>query len=309
MSRFVLGVDAGGTKTVVIVAEDDRVVARAAGGGAKMRSGKGIACATVIAEIARRAMAAVGRLRGDVLVAGVAGAGRDAERDEIRQAIRTEDLADRVIVTGDTEIALAAAFAERPGIVVTAGTGSMAVARDPTGRSYRAGGYGWQMGDEGSGYAIGRAALGAVGRAADGRSPKTELTALLLKATRCESMEAMVRWAAAAGVPEVAALAPAVFEAAGMGDTVAAGIMDYAARELAALVFRLIPHFGADERLPIDVATNGGLLFHDGPLHRMLRAKLGEDSRLRFREAPLDPATGAIHLAARAAPGPPASRG
>jgi len=301
MSRFILGVDAGGTKTVVIVAEDDRVVARAVGGGAKMRSGRGIACATVIAEIARRAMAEVSRLRSDILIAGVAGAGRDAERDEIRQALRTEDLADRVIVTGDTEIALAAAFADRPGIVVTAGTGSMAVARDPAGRMHRAGGFGWQMGDEGSGYAIGRAALGAVGRAADGRSPRTELTGLLLKATRCESMEAMVRWAAAAGVPEVASLAPAVFEAAQGGDTVAAGIMDYAARELAALVFRLIPHFGADERLPIDVATNGGLLFHDGPLHRMLRARLGEEPRLRFRDAPLDAATGAIHLAGHTA--------
>lgn len=301
MSPLILGIDAGGTKTVVIVAEDDRVLARAVGGGAKMRSGKGIACATVIAEIARRALAEAGRLRGEVLVAGVAGAGRDAEREEVRQAIRTEDLADRVIVTGDTEIALAAAFADRPGIVVTAGTGSMAVARDPAGRMHRAGGYGWQMGDEGSGYAIGRAALGAVGRAADRRSPKTDLTSLLLKATRSESMDAMVRWAAAAGVPEVAALAPSVFEAARGGDTVAAGIMDYAARELAALVYRLVPHFGVDERLPIDVATNGGLLFHDGPLNRTLRAKLGEDSRLRFRAAPLDAATGAIHLASRGA--------
>ncbi len=297
MSRWIVGVDAGGTKTVVIVAEDDRIVARAAGGGAKMRSGKGIACATVIAEIARRALAESGRLRGEVLVAGVAGAGRDAERDEIRQAIRTEDLADQVIITGDTEIALAAAFADRPGIVVTAGTGSMAVARDPAGRIHRAGGYGWQMGDEGSGYAIGRAALGAVGRAADGRSPKTELTGLLLEATHSGSMEALVRWAAAAGVPEVAALAPAVFEAARVGDTVAAGIMDYAARELAALVFQLLAHFGVDERLPIAVATNGGLLFHDGPLHRALRAKLGEEARLRLRGAPLDAATGAIHLA------------
>jgi N-acetylglucosamine kinase-like BadF-type ATPase len=299
MSRIILGVDAGGTKTVAIVAEGDRVLARAAGGGAKMRSGRGIACATVIAEVSRQALAQTGRLRADVLVAGVAGAGRDAERDEVRQALRTEDFAERVIVTGDTEIALAAAFADCPGIVVTAGTGSMAVARDPAGRLHRAGGLGWQMGDEGSGYAIGRAALGAVGRAADGRSPRTELTPLLLRVTHSETLDGLVRWAAAAGVPEVAAIAPAVFEAAGMGDTIAAGIMDYAARELAALVFRLLPHFGVDERAPVEVATNGGLLYHEGPLNRMLRAKLAEEPRLRLRETPLEPATGAIHLAGK----------
>jgi N-acetylglucosamine kinase-like BadF-type ATPase len=299
MSRSIVGVDAGGTKTAVIVAQDDQVVARASGPGAKMRSGKGIACGTVIAEVARQALAEAGRLRADIVIAGVAGAGREEEREELRQALRSEDLADRIVVTGDTEIALAAAFGDRPGIVVTAGTGSMAVARDPSGRLHRSGGLGWQMGDEGSGYAIGRAALGAVGRAADGRSPRTELTALLLRSTHSDSLDALVRWAAAAGVPEVAALAPAVFEAAQMGDTIAAGIVDYAARELAALVSRLLPHFGADERAPVDIATNGGLLHHDGPVHRILRSKLAEDSRLRLRDTPLEAATGAIHLAAK----------
>lgn len=300
MSQIIVGVDAGGTKTVVIVAEGDKVLARASGPGAKMRSGKGIACATVIAEVARRALAETGRLRATILVAGVAGAGREEERDELRQALRSEDFVERLIVTGDTEIALAAAFGDRPGIVVTAGTGSIAVARDPMGRLHRTGGLGWQMGDEGSGYAIGRAALGAVGRAADGRSPKTDLLPLILKAARSDNLDVLIRWAAAAGVPEVAALAPAVFEAAHMGDTIAAGIMDYAARELAALVFRLLPHFGADERAPIDTAINGGLLFHDGPLYRMLRAKLAEEPRLRLRDTALDPATGGIHLAAKA---------
>jgi N-acetylglucosamine kinase-like BadF-type ATPase len=299
MSRIVLGVDAGGTKTSIIVAEGDAVVARATGPGAKMRSGKGLACATVIAEIARRALAERGRLRADVLVAGVAGAGRDSEREELRQGFRTEDFADRIVVVGDTEIALAAAFQDRPGIVVTAGTGSMAVGRDPSGRLHRAGGYGWQMGDEGSGYAIGRAALGAVGRAADGRSPRTTLTELLLRATRSETMDRLVQWAAAAGAPEVAALAPQVFEAQKQNDTVANGIIDYAARELAALVTRLLPHFGADERAHVDVATNGGLLFPDGALYRLLATKLAEEPRLRLMPERLDAATGAIHLAAQ----------
>jgi N-acetylglucosamine kinase-like BadF-type ATPase len=299
MSRIILGVDAGGSKTAVIVARDAEIIARSTGPGAKMRSGRGITCATAIAEVSRRALATAGLSRGAIIVAGVAGAGREAEKEELRQALRTEDVAERVVVVSDTEIALAAAFADGPGIVVTAGTGSMGVARDPFGRTHRAGGYGWQMGDEGSGYAIGRAALGAVGRAADDRSPKTELTPLLLTATRSDTLDALVRWAAAAGPAEVAGLAPAVFEGAHQGDTVAAGIMDYAARELAVLVHTLLAHFGADERLAVEVATNGGLLFHDGPLYRMLRTRLAEEPRLRLRDAPLEAAVGALHLAER----------
>ena len=80
---------------------------------------------------------------------GAAGAGRPEERDELRSALRSEDLADQIHITGDIEIALAAAFGNDPGIVVTSGTGSVAVARDSFGRLHRAGGYGWQMGDEG----------------------------------------------------------------------------------------------------------------------------------------------------------------
>lgn len=296
---WIVGVDAGGTKTSVIAARDEVIAARSSGPGAKMRSGRGIACATAIGEVVRRALAQAGIGRADILIAGVAGAGREEERDELRQALRGEALADRVQVIGDTEMALAAAFGDRPGIVITAGTGSMGIARDPYGRMHRAGGYGWQMGDEGSGYALGRAALGAVGRAADDRSPRTELTPLLLQRTRSETFDGLIRWAAAAGPAEVASLAPAVFEAALQGDTVAAGIMDYGARELAALAFKLLPHFGADERVLVDVATNGGLLFHDGPLYRSVKAKLSEEPQIRFRDTPLEAAAGAIHLASK----------
>lgn len=296
---LIAGVDAGGTKTAAIVAREGQIISRSTGPGAKMRSGRGISSATTIAETVRRALGQVGAIRADVLIAGVAGAGREAEKDELRQALRQEDVAGKVVVTGDTEMALAAAFGDKPGIVVTAGTGSMGVARDPFGRMHRAGGYGWQMGDEGSGYALGRAALGAVGRAADDRSPKTEMTPLLLRMTRSENFDALIRWAAAAGPPEVASLAPAVFEAAAGGDTVAAGILDYAARELAALVFKLLPHFGADERALVEVATNGGLLYHEGPLYRIVRTKLTEEPQIKFRDAPLEAAAGAIHMAAK----------
>ena len=297
MSRLVVGVDTGGTSTRVAVIEDGQAVARAGGAGTVMRSGKGLATATTIAETVRRALGRAGRLRTDVLVVGVAGAGREAEREELRQAIRGEGIADRVIVTSDTELALAAAFGNSEGILLTAGTGSMAVARDHGGVVHRSGGLGWQMGDEGSGYAIGRAGLCAVGRAADGRGAATLLTERLQAATRGDSLDALVRWAATAGVPEVAGLAPEVLTTAEEGDAVAAAIVDHAATELVNLVLHLMPHFRDQPASRIAVAANGGLLQPGVSLFHAVTERLADEPRLELRTDLLEPALGAIHFA------------
>ena len=204
-----------------------------------------------------------------------------------------------MVVTTDIEIALAAAFADGPGIVVSAGTGSVAVGRDRAGKQHRIGGYGWQMGDEGSGYAIGRAALGAVSRAIDGRSPKTALSDRILKGTRSSDFDALVRWAAGASPAEVAALAPYVLAVAAEGDTLAQGITDYAARELSQLAICLVPKM--DLTPPVPVAVTGGLLGPDQPLRRTLLAKLAEEPAFQPIDTPVDAVAGALRMAATAA--------
>jgi glucosamine kinase len=295
MPRTLIGADVGGTKTAVAVSQDGKVLGRADGPGAALRPGRALVSASTIADVVRQALAGAGLLSGDVLVVGAAGAGREPERDELRKALRGENVAATVIVTTDIDIALTAAFADGPGIVVSAGTGSVAVGRDGSGKQYRIGGYGWQMGDEGSGYAIGRAALGAVSRAIDGRSPKTALSDRLLKATRSDNYEDLVRWAAGASPAEVAALAPHVLAVAASGDTLAQGIADYAARELSQLAICLVPMMSITP--PIPVAATGGLLGADQPLRRALVAKLAQESTLKPSEAPVDAVAGALRLA------------
>jgi glucosamine kinase len=199
-------------------------------------------------------------------------------------------------VTTDIEIALSAAFADGPGIVVSAGTGSVAVGRDRAGEQHRIGGYGWQMGDEGSGYAIGRASLGAVSRAMDGRSPNTALSSRLLTATRSTDFDSLVRWAAGASPAEVAALAPHVLAVAAEGDPLAQGIADYAARELSQLAICLLPKM--DLSPPVPVAITGGLLGPDQPLRRTLLAKLSEEPAFAPTDTPVDSVAGALRLAA-----------
>ncbi len=295
MAKTLIGADVGGTKTAVAVSVDGQIVGRAEGPGAAVRPGRALASASTIIEVVRHALSAAGRLTGDVLVVGAAGAGRAPEREELRTAIRNENIAGNVVVTTDIEIALEAAFADGPGIVVSAGTGSVAVGRDRTGKRHRIGGYGWQMGDEGSGYAIGRASLGAVSRAVDGRSPQTALSDRLLKATRSTDFDSLVRWAAGASPAEVAALAPHVLAVAAEGDPLAQGIADYAARELSQLAICLVPRM--DLSPPVRVAITGGLLSPDQPLRRALLAKLAEESVFAPTAAPVDSVAGALLLA------------
>ena len=288
-----IGVDGGGTHTSVAVSRGGAVVGRADGPGSAVRPGRSLVSATTIADTVRRALSAAGELTGDVLVAGVAGAGREAEARELQQALRGEGIARKVVVTTDIAIAREGALRGGAGIVLSAGTGSIAVGRDAAGTEYRAGGYGWQMGDEGSGYAIGRAALGAVSRAVDCRGAETGLSARLAAATRTDDFDAMVRWTAAAGPAEVASLAPHVLAEAAAGDGVASAIVHYAAEELAQLAVSIRKRMEGEA---VPVALSGGLL-NDATFRAAVQERLARQG-ITVAAGAVDAVSGALGMAA-----------
>src|SRR5204863_821295 len=111
----------------------------------------------------------------------IAGVDRDDEAQVVRAMMRRIGYKSRILVVNDALIALVAGAGDNPGIVVIAGTGSIVYGRSAAGEAARAGGWGHMIGDEGSGYWIGREALAAVMRAADGRGPSTALTAEILR--------------------------------------------------------------------------------------------------------------------------------
>ena len=129
-----------------------------------------------IAEVVRQALARPGELRGRRADGRRGRGGTPEERDELRPALAVEDLADHVHVTGDIEIALAAAFGNGSGIVVTAGTGSVAVARDSRRRDPAPAATAGRWATKAAATRSAARRSGAVGRAADGRSPATMLT-------------------------------------------------------------------------------------------------------------------------------------
>ena len=298
-SAALLGADAGGShSTVVIGTADLTILGRADGPGSAMKPGGAAASAVVLAETARRAASQAGiHLPVGRAVVGAAGAGRAQEQRELEAALVQTGLAQRVRVMADAEIALSTAFADGTGIIVSAGTGSIAYARDPAGQLHRAGGYGWQLGDEGGGYWLGRRALDVAARAQDGRGEGSTLLARLLGPLGLQTFDDLVRWTATATPAQVAALAPHVLNAAREGEVVAQRAVEDAARELVALELTLERYYPGTA--PVPVAIAGGLLLAQSPLAAAFRARLAEQSqRARIVSNRVDTPVGALKLAA-----------
>ncbi|MGO9893925.1 MAG: N-acetylglucosamine kinase [Bryobacteraceae bacterium] len=143
----------------------------------------------------------------------------------------------KLVVTTDAAIALAGATSNGQGIIVIAGTGSIAMGRDGQGRTARAGGWGYVLGDEGGAFDIARQAVRAALRMEEGWGPATALVPLLLEATGSRSASQLLHqlYGAEWPRPRAARLAPLVDQAAEEGDAVAASILNGAAQDLATL--------------------------------------------------------------------------
>jgi len=293
-----LGADAGGSHSSVVIGSPKKILGRADGPGAAMRPGGAARSAAVLAETARRAAAQAGLdLPVERAVVGAAGAGRAQEQAELAAALVEAGVARQVRVLADGEVALATAFGAGPGILVNAGTGSIAYARDPAGEVHRAGGYGWQLGDEGGGYWLGRRALDVAARSQDGRGEGSTLLARLLGALGLQHFDDLVRWSATATAAQMAALAPHVLNAAREGEGLARQAVDDAARELVELAATLARHFPGTG--PVPVAIAGGLLLPQSPLTTAFRERLGTAlKRARLVPDRIDSAVGALKLAA-----------
>jgi glucosamine kinase len=268
-----------------------------------MRPGEAENSGAVIADMMRQALSSAGILDAvpTMLYGGFAGVGREEERRELETELYRLGVAEEVIVDSDASIALADAFDDGPGIIILAGTGSIAYGRGIDGSLARCGGWGPVFGDEGSGAWIGKRALGIVAAAADGREPTTALTGSILTAAEVNTPEELIPWAIAAGTATIAKLAPVVMATAAAGDARANALLSLAAEELVVHVRALALRLFGDERAAVPVAFSGGLL-QKGSL---LRKKLEQRTRsavpgAQIRSAEIIPARGAVRAAIHA---------
>jgi glucosamine kinase len=291
------GVDAGASHTEAVLGTASMgELARARGAPGNL--GAVAAAADAIVATLGDAMKAAGTQTVGVLVVGAAGTRLEEDRDALRSALVGSSGVGEIIVTSDASIALESVFPGSPGVLLIAGTGSIAHARDAGGTLRRVGGWGWRFGDEGSGYALGRSGLSAAVAAQEGRSPPTALTDAVWQATTARSPDQLSAWTRDAGVPQVARLAEVVCDVADTGDGVAVSLVDSAGTALADHVVALLGHFVEGEEVPL--ALGGGLLLADTPVRQRLLAELATRApRVRLADVVVDPPMGALRLAAK----------
>src|SRR5919204_813602 len=277
MQSIVVGVDGGGTKTrALLTDEHGERIAEAVGGGSAVRPQEIERSAGVIAGVVRDVLEIGERdqVRPRVLCVGVAGVGREPERQELWDALIAQQLAEEVVVQTDLAIALDDAFGDGPGVLLIAGTGSSAYGRGPTGASARCGGWGPVIGDEGGGAWIGRRALSVVAAASDGREPETALAGAVLTALELSDASELIRWAASANAGMLATLSPIVMRVAEDGDLRANAIVSMAVEELVLHVRALARQLFTDERAAVPVALSGGLLKKGAPFRKRVEHRL-----------------------------------
>lgn len=230
----VLGIDAGGTKTVCLLADSQgAIVSEGRGPGANLHTAGELAVEKVLHAAMETAI-------GDrditpaAICLGIAGVDREDEATAVRAIMRRIGYKSRVLVVNDALIGLVAGARDEPGIAINAGTGSIVYGRNAQFEAARAGGWGHMIGDEGSGYWIGRESLAAVMRAFDGRGPETQLAGDILSHFNVDDESRLPRIVYDRELPRVsvAALGPIAQRAAEQGDAVALRILERAAEEL-----------------------------------------------------------------------------
>jgi N-acetylglucosamine kinase-like BadF-type ATPase len=311
MGLFV-AIDAGGTKTQCLIADGERVLARAATGTVKlMRVSEQEATArlqAMLAEVAVAAGVSLGQVERTCF--GLAGVSGPAVQAWARRAM-TAVVAGELILCGDEEIALDAAFAGGEGILVIAGTGSNAIGRSAGGAHFGAGGWGPVLGDEGSGYWIGLEAIRAALRAQDRIGIGGVASCLLREIEQHWGLGSVAELVAVANQrtfaegatpPDFAALAPVVARCAEQGDALAAGILERAGEELAELVSVVFHKMQAGPAgvsgagpTEIGVAFTGSVLARIAAVRGAMAARLAVTvPSARVREAAVDPLDGAL---------------
>lgn len=306
-SFLLVGLDVGGSKTLLYGEQSGAAtrIERRGPGANPNRVGQAEA-ATILGDIVASVLEDAPRTDRLVVAAGVSGAGDDAVQAALASALRAHlsrpGMAVQIEVTHDGLIALDAAYDAESGAIIIAGTGSVVLARGRDGGVLRSGGWGPILGDDGSGYALGRHGLRAVAEAFDG-GRGTALCSHVEEAFGIDDRPALIHAVHNDDLP-LQDIAPMVVAAAREGDAAAQRVLD---EQITALV-RQVTWIAAEVT---DMAPRltllGGLMKNDHyrqVLHTRLRTHVPNWSVQRLDA---EPALGALRRAHRLAQRPDAA--
>jgi len=299
--HYIIGIDGGGTKTQCVITNPD---------GEALFECKGDASNFIIfgtEKVSETIFNLVDRCRGELnisfsdikaIVLGTAGAGRAADAERMVKAFTDYSLSKNITfnlfhVESDARIALEGACSGQPGSILISGTGSIIFGKDEEGNIHRAGGFGRQIGDEGSGYSVGRKGLAAVSKQFDGRGNHTLISKLLNDKFLIDSSEKLIN-EVYKNKFDIASAAPYVIEAAELGDAEALKIIEVETNEL----FLHIAAMKKKLKLPeFQIVFIGGLISRDNIYSKTLKRKLIlRMPDVKVKEPDYSPAMGAVLL-------------
>ncbi len=301
MSELFLGIDGGGSKTLALIADESgNVIGRGSAESSNYHSiGKEKAFESLNDAI-RLAFedAKLSPQNFRAACIGLAGVDRPQDRAVIESWARENLPSTPLKIVNDAELVLAAGTPDGWGVAMICGTGSIVYGRNKNGETTRAGGWGYLLGDEGSGYRIGLAALQAIVRSHDGRDESTILQSSILNHLSLSSPVDLIKYIYRERVPtaEIAALASFVEAAAENGDGVATRILQEAAHELSLAVKSVVRQLRMTGAIPC--AQAGGMITRGKMIAVMFRESAHAIGLALHPIQPvLEPARGAIRLA------------
>ncbi len=264
-----LGVDGGGTKThIALIDREGQIVAEAFSGASNpLRVGIETAVSNILAAV-DKACDEANLIRGDIVAVtlGLAGVRRADLRQRVRERIVKLLRVKKVDVFTDAEIALFGIGKTKPGLVIIAGTGSVAIGQNSKGEKFSAGGWGPLAGDEGGGAGIALSALHRIAKASDGRAKPTALSEKAIDYFRAGRLEnlSVALYAPQVDNARIAGFAKFVGETAAEGDEVAIEILREAGNELGVAAKAVIEKLGL-KRSKVPIGLVGGV-FKSGAL-------------------------------------------
>lgn len=297
--QYVIGIDGGGTKTVLEISDlQGDVLGKYEGGPCNLNS-KGVDFVkSMLKELIQNSINDKKLFIDDCMgiCIGTAGAGRETERRIIGNIIRELKFIGELIITDDAETALYAGSGKGEGIILISGTGSICYGITSTGTKHRVGGWGHLIGDEGSAYNIAVKILNIVMKSYDGREEKTILTELVLKKLNLNNAEDLIEYVyrKGNGKNEIAAIATIIGEACDRGDKTAFRIVDETVYELFNHIETVVEKLSLCDK-KISLVTNGSVInknvFIRGKLEKLLIDKYPNIRMMQMKD---DAAYGAV---------------